>query len=118
MMRAALREGTGGRPIDESVRTGGVAVRDELVPVAVIRAIFHQTKLTIIDVKRIAPTPRHLRDRIQRLAVQHADPLRPLHQRNAGVGEITGSHPPHPTVLSRLNLNKGPGMGFIDIISS
>ena len=117
MMRTTLRKGAGGRAVDEGVRTRSVAVCDELVPVAVIRAILYQTKFAIIDVECIPATTVHNGDWIQGLAVQHADPLGSLHQRNTGVGEITGSHPTHPTVLSRLNLNKGPGMGFIDIIS-
>ena len=93
-------------------------MRDELVPVAVIRTVFHQRKLTIIDVECVPAATIHNGNRIEGLTVQHTDPLGPLLQRNTGVGEITGSYPPHPTILGRPNLDKVPGMGFIDIISS
>ena len=117
MVRTALREGAGGRPIDEGVRTRGVAVRDKLVPVAVIRTILHQRKFAFIDVECIPAATIHDGNRIEGLRVQDTDPLGSLHDRNTGVGEITGSHPTHPTVLSRPNLNKGPSMGFIDVVS-
>ena len=73
MMRPTLREGTGGCTVDERVRTRGVAVRDELVPVTVIRTILHQTKLTIIEVECIPAATVHNGDRIKGLAVQHTD---------------------------------------------